>query len=276
MAAGLDTGGIRLAGGVEVKPLAPGFVALLFMFCSEGQAQNLQTVIAQGEKIFNQTCATGYCHGAKGAPSGAPRLAARGFDQAFINTTTTRGIPGTAMPAFAGTLSRGDLSAVVAYVATLNGIANPVIAPTGPGGAGGGAPEPALPPESTRGRSLFSDSVRGFGRCSTCHEVQGIGISVTTPVAHIPSDPAGLRGLQTPDIRTARVDGESMPALVVSEGKLRTVFYDLTTAPPVLRTVDSAAVKISDGSSWKHSSVLLAYTDEELAAILSYLRTTVR
>ena len=68
----------------------------------------------QGEKIFNQTCATGYCHGSKGTTGGAPRLAARGFDRAYIDTTIARGIPGTAMPAFGTTLSRGDLTAVSA------------------------------------------------------------------------------------------------------------------------------------------------------------------
>src|SRR5262249_3860643 len=87
-------------------------------------AQNLQDVLKQGEEVFSKTCATGYCHGTQGAGGGAPRLAARGFDQAFIANTVTRGIPNTAMQSFANSLSRGDLTAVIAYVARLNGIAN--------------------------------------------------------------------------------------------------------------------------------------------------------
>ena len=90
--------------------------------------QNLTDVLKQGEDVFNKTCAAGYCHGAQGAGGGAPRVSARGFDQTFINNTVTRGIPNTAMPPFTNALSRADLIAVVAYVAELNGIANPTIA----------------------------------------------------------------------------------------------------------------------------------------------------
>ena len=43
-------------------------------------AQNLPEVLKQGEKVFSETCATGYCHGVRGTPAGAPRLVGRGFD----------------------------------------------------------------------------------------------------------------------------------------------------------------------------------------------------
>jgi mono/diheme cytochrome c family protein len=229
--------------------------------------QDLAEVLKQGEQVFQKSCATGYCHGAKGAPAGAPRLAGRGFDQAYIANTAARGLAGTAMPAFGTTLSRADLAAVVAYVASLNGIANPSI------NLGTAAPpEPPLPPEAIRGRDLFYDAVRGFGRCSTCHEARGMGISVTTPIAQVPADPAALRALATPEVRTATVDGESMPALIVSQAKARALFYDLTSVPPVLRTVDSAALKVTEGSSWRHASVIGSYNDSELASILAFLR----
>ena len=223
-----------------------------------------------GEKVFAQSCATGYCHGAKGAAAGAPRLAGRGFDQAYITNTVMRGLPGTAMPAFGTTLSRADLSAVVAYVASLNGIANASVNL-------GAAPDKApLSPESEPGRALFFDAVRGFARCSTCHEVNGIGISVTTPIAKVPTDAAALRGLATPDVRTATVGGESMPALIVSQGKTRALFYDLTSAPPVLRTVEPGVLQVAEGSAWRHSAVISAYNDAELTSILGFLREAIK
>src|SRR4029077_18066489 len=93
----LDAGRVRIAGGIEMRR----GLLLLFPFAL-AEAQSLQeAVLAQGEKIFNQTCAAGYCHGAKGVAGGAPRLAARGFDQAFINATVMRGVAGTSMTAFA-------------------------------------------------------------------------------------------------------------------------------------------------------------------------------
>jgi cytochrome c553 len=250
--------------------MRPAF--LMLIASSLGWAQSLPDVLKHGEQMFNQSCATGYCHGAKGAAAGAPRLAGRGFDQAYINNTAVRGLPGTAMPAFGTTLSRADLTAVVAYVATLNGIANPSIN-LGPGGPGAGGPaEISLTPAAERGRILFFDAVRGFGRCSTCHEVNGIGISVTTAIGKIPADAAALRALATPDVHTATVDGDAMPALIVSQGKSRALFYDLTSPPPVLRTVDPATLKVAAGNSWRHESVIGAYSDTELASILGFLR----
>jgi hypothetical protein len=123
---------------------------------------------------------------------------------------------------------------------------------------------------------LFFDALRGFSRCSTCHEVNGVGIPVTTPIAKIPADAAALRGLATPDIRTATVDGEAMPALIVSQGKTRALFYDLTSVPPVLRTVGPNALKVAESNAWRHVSVIGAYNDPELSSILGFLREAIQ
>ena len=232
-----------------------------------------QDLVRQGEAVFSKSCATGYCHGARGTTGGAPRLAARGFDQAFIASTVQRGVPNTAMPAFAATLSRADLNAVVAYVASLNGVTSS--STTGSGGPPG-PPDARLTGDAARGRDLFSDSVRSFGRCSTCHEVGGIGIPIATPIAKVPADAAALKALATPQISTATVGSDPMPALVVSKKASAVMFYDLTSVPPVLRTQLPASVQTRDGSTWRHSSVIGAYTDAELLAIVSYLRTVVR
>ena len=232
-----------------------------------------QDLVKQGEAIFSKSCATGYCHGARGTNGGAPRLAARGFDRAFINNTVAGGVPNTAMPAFGTTLSRADLNAVVSYVASLNGVTNTAV--TGSGGPPG-PPITRLTGDAARGRDLFSDSVRSFGRCSTCHEVGGMGIPIATPIAKIPTDVAALKALTTPQVSTATIGGESMPALVVSKKANAVVFYDLTSAPPVLRTESPASIQTRDGSMWRHSSVIGSYNDAELAAILAYLRTTIK
>jgi mono/diheme cytochrome c family protein len=237
-------------------------------------AQNPQDVLKQGEDVFAQSC-TGYCHAAKGAGGGgAPRLVGRGFDQAYINTTVTRGIPGTAMLGFGTTLSPADLTAVVAYVAMLNGVTNPTIAAPALGGSGSAAaPNRTLPPEAARGRDLFYDATRSFGRCSTCHEINGMGIPVAAPISNVPVDVQSLRTIATPLVSTATINGESMPALVVSKGIRNVIFYDLTTPPPVLVTAEPSAVKLSDRSSWHHASVIGSYQDAELESILEFLRS---
>jgi mono/diheme cytochrome c family protein len=241
-------------------------VSLWFLSCSFALAQNLQDVLKQGEEVFNQSC-TGYCHATKGGGGGgAPRLAARGWDQTYINNIVTRGIRGTAMSAFGVTLSRADLTAVVAYVATLNGITNPTITlPV--------ALDRTLPAEAARGRDLFYDATRSFGRCSTCHEVNGLGIPVAAPIAKMPDNVQALRTLATPLVSTVVMNGESMPALVISKGTRSVIFYDLTTTPPVLVTAEPSSVRLSDGSSWRHASVIRSYKDAELESILDFLRS---
>jgi mono/diheme cytochrome c family protein len=231
--------------------------------------QDLAGVLKQGQAIYAKSCSSGYCHGAAGAGAGAPRLAGRGFDQAFINSVVTRGVTGTAMPAFNPGLAAPDRAAVVAYIASLNGIANPAI----PRGAPPIAAR-ALSPEQARGKALFSDATRGFARCSTCHEVNGIGIPVAAPFTKLPANAAALKDLVTPGGSTAILAGESMPVLIVSRKAQSVIFYDLTSVPPVLRTVAPAEIQIREGSSWRHGPQMGSYTSaEELNAILMYLRT---
>jgi mono/diheme cytochrome c family protein len=244
-------------------------LALAVVFASMIRAQNVQEAIKHGEEIYTNSCA-GYCHGLKGGlGGGAPRLAGRGFEESFISNTIARGISGTAMPAFGATMDRPDLLAVTAYIASLNGIANPSM-----GARAGGAVArlPRLPADAARGRALFFDALRSFGRCSTCHDSGGMGVPVAGPIVEVPHNALALKALATPVVHTATVGGERMPALVVSEGKQRVLFYDLTSAPPVQRSVDPGEVKLENSSAWKHNAYISSYTDEELDLILNYLR----
>jgi hypothetical protein len=50
------------------------------------------------------------------------------------------------------------------------------------------------------------------------------------------------------------------------------MFYDLTTPPLVLVTAEPSAVKLSDGRSWRHASVIGSYKNAELESILGFLR----
>ena len=215
-------------------------LGLFVIFTSTIWAQNVQEAVRRGQEIFTKSCA-GYCHGLNGGiGGGAPRLAGRGFDESYISNSIARGIPGTAMPAFGATMERPDLVAVTAYIAGLNGIVNPSL-----GGRAGGpvARLPELPADANRGRALFFDALRSFGRCSTCHESGGKGVPVADPILKVPDNLLALKALATPGVRTATIGGERMPALVVSEGKQRILFYDLTSAPPVERSFDPGKVK---------------------------------
>jgi mono/diheme cytochrome c family protein len=229
-----------------------------------------QDAVTRGAEIYNKTCATGYCHGLKGAQSGAPRLASRGFDEAYIAQVVRAGISGSAMPVFGSVLPFPDLQAVVAYVASLNGVTPAPVqpAPRGPASRN-------LTPEAARGRSLFFAATLGFSRCSTCHQLDGLGIAVADPLARVPDSPAVLRGLATTKVSTATAAGESFPAIVVSKGGSQTKLFDLSTLPPVLRTFPAAEISTKEGSDWRHSSAIASYSDDDLTAILVYLHSVV-
>jgi hypothetical protein len=85
-----------------------------------------------------------------------------------------------------------------------------------------------------------------------------------------------LRLLATLSVRTAIFESQSMPELLLSNGSRAIVFYDLTTAPPVLHTAQPGTVTWREGSDWRHSPFTKAYNDFELEFILAYLRSTVQ
>jgi mono/diheme cytochrome c family protein len=219
-----------------------------------------------GADVFAKTCANSYCHGPKGAGGGAPKLASRGFDEVYIASVTRAGVPGTAMQGYGSSLPRASLNAVVAYVASLNGIETH---------AAPAEPAITLSTDALRGRDLFFDAVRGVNRCATCHQVQGLGIAIAS-IAKVPANAAALRNIATPDVKTTRLGADHFPTIVISEGGRRTVLYDLTTLPPVLRTVDVSSIGIADYSAWMHSTVIKSYDDGELESILAFLRSVVR
>ena len=99
---------------------------------------------------------------------------------------------------------------------------------------------------------------------------------MAAPIAHVPSSAAALKALATPNVKTGSLDGDSMPVLILSDGKRGSVFYDLTSVPPVQRNAEPGSVKFTAGSTWRHASVMGAYNDTELAAILTYLSAVIK
>jgi len=227
----------------------------------------------RGQEVFNRTCANALCHAREGGDgSSAPRLADRDFDDTFISNTVRHGKQETAMPAFETVLPKDDLLAVIAYVAKLNGLnassmSRQESAPV--------APQPTLSAKAAQGRILFGDATRGPGACSTCHRLQGQGIAVSSAIQVVPPNVQALRQLATPHVVTVTLDGEAMPAIMVKDGKSASIFYDLTTAPPVLNTRDPAHVTVQHCGSWVHAQYIHAYSAEELGAGLEYLLAVV-
>ena len=254
---------------------------LLLLTVSIGvMAANLEDpMLERGEEVYQLTCATSYCHGPAGGAAGAPRLAAREFDALYIASVTANGVPDTPMVGFANALSAEDMTAVLTYVAFLNGIINPQFSVDDPlASLGIAVANPRRIPlagAAQEGRELFFDAYdKGLKRCSTCHEVEGIGIPVASPISVIPDSVRNLRNLSTPNVSTMTLDGDSMSALLLSSGVSGTKFYDMSAVPPVLRSVPPGAdlINTSGNTSWQHQDYIQAYTDAELERVLTFLK----
>lgn len=235
-------------------------------------------LLNRGEEIYRMTCATSYCHGVSGLAAGAPRLAAREFDALYIASVTANGVPNTPMAAFGNALSPEDLTAVLTYVASLNGIFNPQFTSNDPlASLGIEVADPRRIPlagAEQEGRELFFDAYdKGINRCSTCHEVEGIGIPVAAPILNVPGTVRALRNLETPAVQTVHLGDEEIPAVILAQGVSGTLFFDLTVVPPVQRTIaPELSLSISEGSTWEHADWIGAYTTDELEKVLSFLR----
>lgn len=236
-------------------------------------------LVSRGEVVFARSCATGYCHGSAGTAGRGPRLRGTGLGRDRILEATRDGIPRSAMPGWEGKLSDADLSAVVEYVWSLaEDTREPPPDESMPPGTG-----PAVfmgfdgPEEASHGRDLFFDATRE-ARCGTCHEAGGRGIPIGPDLLALGD---GLRATLVGKTRSRRsrhvlrarlTDGQSFAALQVAQEDEQVKLYDLTTIPPVLRTLRSGEIgSLAQDRSWEHRTVAAEYSDGELGAIVHYL-----
>lgn len=236
-------------------------------------------LIARGEKIFAQNCSVGYCHGVAGTAGRGPRLRGRSFPKDYLVKVTRDGIPSSAMPAWKDRLKEDDIRAVVEYVASLASATDPV-APANPMPPGiGPATLPSFtgPPEAGRGHALFFDAARDH--CGVCHAVGERGIAIGPDLAALrgksPADIVrAIRATHSRHTLTAKLDeGEEFPAVLAEQSSDQVRLYDLTLAPPVLRTFARAEVtSLTANPSWRHNDFVKAYNDRELDDIVIYLQ----
>ena len=252
------------------------WVALLL-----AQSAATPDTVARGSQIFAQSCSVGYCHGKAGAASRGPRVRGRTFERSYLERVIRDGIPNSSMPGWKGRLQDGEIAAVIEYVASLATVSNdpepaaPVAAPTGPSAA------PAFrgTPEAERGYALFFDPSRET-RCGTCHVAGGRGIAVGPDLGALSGKSlseiqSAMRASQANRVITVRLrGGDTFPALRAGQQGDHVRFYDLTTPPPVLRTVARDEIlSASEKADWRHSAFLQGYTPQQIDDLIAYLRT---
>jgi cytochrome c55X len=231
---------------------------------------------ARGEKIFAQNCSVGYCHGAAGAAGRGPRLRGRTFERNYLLQVTRDGIPNSAMPGWKGRLTEEDIQAVVSYVASQATVKTEAPPENQMPSGVGPAAVPAFkgPPEAERGYRLFFDATREEN-CGTCHSLGGRGIAIGPALAPKPLDQllSAMRATQSRHVLTARLkNGEVFPALRAEQNEQLIKLYDLTVAPPVLRTLQRSEIEsLTENPNWRHDLQVRRYAPAELAAIAAYI-----
>lgn len=229
--------------------------------------------VVQGEKLFAQSCAVGYCHGSGGAASRGPRLRGRTFSRDYLVKVTSDGVPNTAMPAWKGRLTEAEIQSVTDYIMSLANatgeasgsqpVQEPVVLPTAEG-----------PPDVQYGRELFSDPARQ-NRCSTCHRIASAGVAVGPDLTkRTPQKLSStLRNAKPKTVSVIKTkDGETLTGVVAERNAQVIRIYDMTGAPPVLRSFNPGEVlTITLARQWTHAGALQDYKGKELDAISKYL-----
>lgn len=235
-------------------------------------------VVGAGERIFAQNCSVGYCHGIAGSAGRGPRLRGRTFEESYLLRVTRDGIPRSAMPAWKGRLSDQEILAVVKYVASLSDAAPSVTGAAPAGEIISTATAQAPSAQVQRGAALFFDATRD-AYCGACHTLDGRGIAVGPDLTRVtdktPREIAAAMRKRRPDhVVTAHLkDGDSFPALVVLQEGGSVKLLDLTTFPPVLRTLEPAEIEsIASQAEWTHDSFLKGIGPEQMADLVAYIR----
>lgn len=255
---------------------------LLIALLPSAIAQPLGTPasIARGDKLFAQGCSVGYCHGAGGSAARSQRLRGRTFDRDYLIKVIRNGIPNTAMPAWGERLTDGDINDLTDYIQSLaNAPVNVAAGPSTETPVSLPAEKSIdTPDEHSRGRDLFFDLTRE-GRCSVCHRLNGIGAAIGLDITKVSAlkvtdGPQVLRYGRPRTVRTFVLkDGERFPGINLERTATQTRVYDLTSNPPVLRSLVTTEVQsIQRQSTWRHGNVVKGYSLEDLQSIWNYVR----
>jgi putative heme-binding domain-containing protein len=234
----------------------------------------------QGGNLFIITCSSSFCHGEGGVGAQGPSLRNRNFTPDFVRNTVTNGRSGTPMPAFKDSLSQAELAMIVSYVMSLSpNNHNEGMATVAPA-----APPPArvvLSAKALAGSAVFFDPTRAAG-CALCHSYkeQGgpIGADLSAIAKRTPRDIyQGMIKPTAPNpdypvIAVTTEDGRTVSGILKQKTDAVVQFYDLSSAPPVLRSFYGAKIGTAPATA-PYAHDLSAYSQDEIASLITFLKS---
>ncbi len=240
-------------------------------------AQSLpSSPVAQGKKVFEASCAVGYCHGVDGRAGKGPRLRDRVWSRSYLYKTIEQGIPGSSMPAWQGRLSEENIAAVISYIFSISQEDSAKVSEADPPAAG----QPGITAEKP-GKALFFDLMRDRN-CGVCHRVSDAGSEIApqwTSVRGMTTQSLLKQIVSQPvsdnNIEVRLDDGEEFCGVRFSEDHDSLRIYDLAGAgPPVLRTIGKKSILTSKPcpSLNVHADNSRIYSSRDLMSIVEFLR----
>ena len=253
--------------------------ALAALIAGNAQAAPSAAEVAQGGNLFSITCSSSFCHGEAGVGAKGPSLRNRNFPPDFVRSTVINGRSGTPMPSFKDSVSPAELEMIVAYVMSLS----PNNHATDTGGV---APAPAAPaaPLSAKaqaGQAIFFDLSRP-GACAACHSYkeQGgpVGPDLSGIAKRMPRDiyqamvKPTVPNADYTMVSVATPDGQTATGLLKTKTDAAVQIYDLSSAPPVLRSFYGAKVGPAPATP-PYTHDLTGLSKDDLAALITFLKS---
>lgn len=267
-------------------------------------------VLKVGRAVFEQSCSVGYCHGKAGRVGGGPRLRGKNWDSDYLIKVIEDGVPNSSMAGWKSRLSGEEILAVVAYIGTLSKLgpndpepplhsdvtSSDLSAPTPlkrvasqpitDNQASGENHSSVMTGDPEKGKLLFFDLSDDLN-CAACHRFNSNATNVGPDLSGIAGRSAReiLKDIILPDsVSTAAGqlfsltthDGEKLEAVKVSESSTRTKVYDVTSLPPVLRSIKTDQIKSFEllRPSAMPDTYGQRYTLVQLLDIIAFLKST--
>jgi mono/diheme cytochrome c family protein len=240
---------------------------------------NLQARVAEGQKVFQVTCSSQYCHGPGGAGGQGPRLIDHPMAPEYVRATVRDGRPGTNMAPFKNVLDAGEIDAVIAYVLSISPAATPATPK---------ASEPSSLPVSVgrekgipaAGAEVFFDATR-LSSCRACHTYDKRGGPLGVDFADANMTPeAVLAGITKPRVASrdypvvavTTMSGEKLTGIRGGETADTLQVFDVAV-PPVRRSFQKSqitVVPVSGNGIFDHTKLGLTHQQLlDVAALLS-------
>jgi mono/diheme cytochrome c family protein len=234
----------------------------------QNPAHSGQAQVADGEKVFQVTCSSQYCHGPAGAGGQGPRLIDHPMSPELVSATVREGRSGTNMAPFKNVLNPVEINAVIAYVLSLSPAATP--------GTQTKDSEPSTLPVSigrekgtpAAGAEVFFDATR-LSSCRTCHsyDKRGGPLGVDFADAHETSEDI-LASITRPQIASrdypvivvTTLSGEKLIGIRGGETADTLQVFDVAI-PPVRRSFQKsqiADVQVSGKGIFDHTKLKLS------------------